>query len=162
MKLGDFGIFVIFTAIYAGGTLGLSPISLLAYQVKIGEIPCAFVSLFGIPAVFGLTLGQFIANLGFEASPIAMFSPAVSFVGLVVIYFARKTSTLAGCIAYIVITTMWLSYLLPIVNGTPPVIAAYSAFAGQFIAVMIGYAAYQFALKKIIPKINSESTQVPH
>ena len=113
MKLGDFGTFVIFTAIYAAGTLGLPKISLMAYQVKIGEIPSAFVALFGMPAVFGLTLGQFIANLGVEASPIAMVSPAISFIGLLTIYYARKKSTLAGCIAYIIITSLWLSFICP-------------------------------------------------
>jgi len=49
---------------------------------KIGEIPTAFVAFFGMPAVFGLTLGQFIADLGLESSPLVMITPAVSFLGL--------------------------------------------------------------------------------
>ena len=142
LKLGDFGIFVIFSAIYAAGTLGLPRISLLAYQVKVGEIPSAFAAIFGMPAVFGLTLGQFIANLGAEASPIAMLSPVFSFVGLLVIYYSRKFSTLAGCIAYIVITSVWLSFMLPMVSKAPSSVASYSAFVGQIIAVMIGYAVF--------------------
>lgn len=145
LKLADFGTFVIFAAVYAAGTLGLPQISLLAYQVKIGEIPTAFVSIFGLPAVFGLTLGQFIANLGVEASPLAMLSPAFSFLGLLVVYYARKTSTLAGCIAYIAITSAWLTFLLPTISGTSTTSAAFSAFAGQFIAVIIGYFAYLLA-----------------
>ena len=80
LKLEDFGTFVIFTAIYAAGTLGLPKIPLLAYQIKIGEMPSAFVAIFGMPAVLGLTLGQFIANLGVEASPIASLSPLFSFI----------------------------------------------------------------------------------
>jgi uncharacterized membrane protein len=151
LKLGDFGTFVIFAAIYAAGTLGLPKLSLMAYQVKIGEIPSAFVALFGMPAVFGLTLGQFIANLGVEASPVAMISPAVSFVGLLTIYHARKKSTLAGCGAYIVITSLWLSYMLPVVNRTPATAAAYSAFTGQFVAVIIGYLVYLFVVRVIAP-----------
>ena len=152
MKLEDFGTFVIFTAIYAASTLGLPRLIFLAYHIEIGVIPTAFVAIFGIPAVFGLTLGQFIANIGFEASPIVMVSPAISFVGLLVVYYARKFSTLAGCVAYIIITSLWLSYILPIVNGTPPDVAAYSAFAGQSIAVIIGYFAYLLAVRKIVPK----------
>ncbi|MGA3297608.1 MAG: QueT transporter family protein [Candidatus Bathyarchaeia archaeon] len=156
MKLGDFGTFVIFAAIYTGGSLGFIselPLSLFAYHVKIGEIPTAFVALFGMPAVFGLTLGQFIANLGLESSPLAMITPAVSFIGLLVVYYARKTSTLAGCIAYIAITSLWLSFMLPAVNGTPVVVAAYSAFAGQFVAVIIGYLAYKLVVKRILPQM---------
>ncbi|MGA3109584.1 MAG: QueT transporter family protein [Candidatus Bathyarchaeia archaeon] len=147
MKLEDFGTFVIFTALYAAGTLGLPKFSLLAYQVKVGEIPTAFVAIFGFPAVLGLTLGQFIANLGVEASPIAMISPVASFVGLLIVYRLRKVSTLAGCIAYIILTSAWLTYLLPITSGVTTGDAAYSAFLGQGIAVMIGYVAYLAANK---------------
>ena len=143
MKLGDFGTFVIFAAIYAAGSLGLPTISLLAYQVKIGEMASPFVALFGMPAVLGLTLGQFIANVGFEAKPISMLSPIFSFIGLLAIYYMRKRSTLAGSLAYIIITGLWLSLTLPIANpGLSSSLATLSAFAGQFIAVMIGYAAY--------------------
>ncbi len=158
MKLADFGTFVIFTAVYAAGTLGLPKISLLAYQVKIGEIPSAFVALFGLPAVLGLTLGQFIANLGVEATPIAMLSPIFSFVGLLIIYYSRKSSTLAGCIAYIVITTLWLTFLLPTVSRVSPTVAAYSAFIGQFIAVIIGYLGYVLAVKTMLPQRPNQSS----
>jgi len=152
VKLEDFGTFVIFTAIYAASTLGLPKVLFLAYHIEIGVIPTAFVAIFGIPAVFGLTLGQFIAGIGFEVSPIAMLSPTISFVGLLIVYFARKSSTLAGCVGYIVITSLWLTYMLPIVSGTPVSVAAYSAFAGQSIAVIIGYLGYLFAVRKILPK----------
>lgn len=152
MKLEDFGTFVIFTAIYAAGTLGLPKFTLLAYQVKVGEIPAAFVAIFGYPAVLGLALGQFIANLGVEASPIAMLSSVISLAGLLVIYYARKHSTLAGCIAYVAITSLWLTYLLPITTGISTDEAAYSAFLGQFIAVMIGYVAYRLATASRTPR----------
>ena len=145
MKLEDFGPFVIFTALYAAGTLGLPQVHLFAYQVRVGEIPSAFVAFFGYPAVLGLTLGQFIANLGFEASPVAMLSPVVSFVGLLVIYRLRKASVLAGCIAYIILTAAWLTYLLPVTSGTSTALAASSAFLGQTIAVLIGYGGYTVA-----------------
>jgi len=147
LKLEDFGRFVIFTALYAAGTLGFPKVSLLAYQVKVGEIPTAFVAIFGYPAVLGLTLGQFIANLGVEASPIAMLSPIVSFVGLMIIYRLRTVSVLGGSLAYIILTTAWLTYLLPITSGISTSEAATSAFLGQVIAVMIGYVGYLAATK---------------
>ncbi len=158
MKLGDFGTFVIYTALYAAGTLGLPKVPLLAYQIKIGEIPSAFVAIFGLPAVVGLTLGQFIANLGVEASPIAMISPVASFVGLLVIFYARKASTLLGCIAYVVITSLWLTFLLPITSGISTTEAAYSAFVDQFIAVMIGYVAYLLVTRTMLPQSSKTDT----
>ena len=157
MKLQDFGTFVIFTAIYAAGTLGLPKIPLLAYQVKVGEMPSAFVAIFGMPAVFGLTLGQFIANLGVEASPIATLSPLFSFIGLLIIYYARRFSTLVGCLAYIAITSLWLTYLLPILSGISTTEAAYSGFACQSIAVFIGYVGYVFAKRSMVTPSPSAS-----
>jgi uncharacterized membrane protein len=148
LKLEDFGTFVIFAAVYAAGTLGLPQISFMAYQLRIGEMASPFVAIFGLPAIFGLTLGQFIANLGLQVQPIAMLSPAISFLGLLAIYYAHKRSTLAGCIAYIAITGAWLSFTLPILNPeTSSSLATQSAFAGQFVAVMIGYGAYLLATK---------------
>ena len=155
MKLGDFGIFVIFAALYAAGTLGLPKFALLAYQVKVGEIPTAFVTIFGYPAVLGLTLGQFIANLGFEASPIAMLTPVISLIGLVIIRYSRKFSTLAGCITYIIITSLWLSFLLPLQSNVSSSEALYSAFAGQFIAVIIGYVGYVIVKRTVLGKLQS-------
>jgi len=160
LKLEDFGPFVIFTALYAAGTLGLPEIHLFAYQVKFGEIPSAFVAIFGYPAVLGLTLGQFIANLGVEASPVAMLSPVVSFIGLLVIYRLRKVSVLAGCIAYIILTSAWLSYLLPVTSGVSSTVAAYSAFMGQTIAVMIGYGGYLVA-NRIRASVGSTADSQP-
>jgi uncharacterized membrane protein len=163
LKLGDFGVFVIFAAIYAAGTLGLPKLALLAYQVKVGEIPTAFVAIFGMPAVLGLTLGQFIANLGVEASPITSLTPIFSFVGLLVIYYTRKFSTLAGCIAYILITSAWLTFLLPTVSQVPQPTVAYSVLAGQFIAVIIGYLGYLLVRKTILNKqkpVNEQTVTV--
>ena len=159
MKLEDFGTFVIFAAIYAASTLGLPRFIFLAYHVELGVIPTAFVAIFGMPAVFGLALGQFIATLGFEVSPILMISPAISFIGLLIVYYARKFSTLGGCIGYIIITSLWLSYVLPIVNGTSTVVAIYSAFSGQSIAVIIGYLAYLIARRTVSSKKMENASQ---
>ncbi len=156
MKLEDFGTFVIFTAIYAAGSLGLPKLHVLAYQITVGEMAAPFVAIFGVPAVFGLTLGQFIANLGFEVPPLAMLSPAVSFVGLLVIYYLRRVNALAGCMIYIVLTSLWITYLLPQILVISTSAAAVSAFLEQFIAVMVGYVGYLIA-KSTMAKPNAPS-----
>ena len=158
MKLEDFGTFVIFTAIYAAGSLGLPKLHLLAYQLTVGEMAAPFVAIFGMPAVFGLTLGQFIANLGFEVAPVAMLSPAVSFVGLILIYYLRKSSTLGGCIIYILLTSLWITYLLPQISNVSTSYAAQSAFLEQTLAVMIGYVGYFIAKRSMAnPDVQSKS-----
>jgi uncharacterized membrane protein len=158
LKLEDFGTFVIFTAVYAAGSLGLPKLHLLAYQLTVGEMAAPFVAIFGMPAVFGLTLGQFIANLGFEVAPVAMLSPAVSFVGLVIIYYLRKTSALGGCIVYILLTSLWITFLLPQISNVSTSYAAESAFLEQTLAVMIGYVGYLIAKRTMAnPNVTSKS-----
>jgi len=62
-----------------------------------------------------LTVPQYYEQpLGLQAKPISMLSPIFSFVGLLAIYYMRKRSTLAGSLAYIIITGLWLSLTLPI------------------------------------------------
>lgn len=156
MKLADFGPFVIFTALYAAGSLGLPEIPLLAYQVKVAEIPTAFVAIFGLPAVFGLVLGQFIANIGFQASSIEMMSPLVALIGLAAVYYLRKSSVLGGIVLYVIMTSTWVAYELmtvpPKVSGD---LAILSAFSGQVIAVGIGYVGYKIATSLMRLRIGS-------
>jgi hypothetical protein len=96
-----------------------------------------------------------------EAKPIAMISPIISFVGLLIIYNMRKLSTLAGCPVYIVITGIWLSLTLPILN--PEVsgsLTALSTFAGQFIPVMVGYFGYLLARRTTTSSTQASPQQV--
>ncbi|MGA8856689.1 MAG: hypothetical protein WB643_05925, partial [Candidatus Bathyarchaeia archaeon] len=84
-------------------------------------------------------------------------SPLFSFIGLLTIYYARKFSTLAGCIAYVTITSLWLTFLLPMNSGISMTEAGYSAFIDQFIAVIIGYCAYVLVRKTMFPKAQAAS-----
>jgi uncharacterized membrane protein len=143
LKLADFGPLVIFTALYAAGSLGLPEIGLLAYQVKVAEMPTAFVAIFGLPAVAGLTLGQFIANLGFGVRPVEMLSPVFALFGLLIVYYLRKSSVLGGLIVYVIMTASWVSYDLIAVKHVESGLAVQSAFTGQLVAVLVGYLGYK-------------------
>jgi hypothetical protein len=50
----------------------------------------------------------------------------------------------------VVITSLWLTYLLPITSGISTTEAGYSAFIDQFIAVIIGYCTYVLAAKTML------------
>ncbi len=143
LKMGEFGVFVVFTALYAAGTLGLPEIPLLQYRIKPGEMPSPFVAIFGYPAILGLALGHFIAGLGAHSGPVDVLSPAIGLVGLVIIYRLGRQRVLAGSIAYVIITSLWISYVLIVSLRIPQAAAFSSAFSGQFIAVMIGYVFYR-------------------
>jgi uncharacterized membrane protein len=162
MKLGDFGTFVIFTALYAAGSLGLPEITLMAYQVRVAEMPTAFVAIFGLPAVFGLVLGQFIANLGFHVAPLQMLSPLIALSGLGIVYYLRKSSVLGGLVAYVLLTSAWVSYVLITIYDVAGDAAVMSALAGQIVAVGVGYVGYRVATAAVPHSQKPPTTGFPH
>jgi uncharacterized membrane protein len=53
----------VFAALYAVGVVLLAPISFQVFQVRIADALLPLSILFGWPAILGLTLGAFVANL---------------------------------------------------------------------------------------------------
>jgi len=148
MKSIYFGVFVIFAAIYAAGTLGLGRLEFLGFDVKPGEVGSPLVGVFGPPAVLGLVFGQLIANTTSPLGPIDLVSPAISFVGLLIIMWSRKFSVLAGSVAYVLLTASWTGYMLTVAKGLSANAALVSALGSQTIAILVGYALYQ-VLKRL-------------
>lgn len=149
IKTADFGVFVIFTAIYAAGTMGLPDLNFQSFQIRPGEAFTPFVAIFGGPAAGGLILGQLIASTTSKLGPMEMISPIFALIGLLFIIYLRKLSALAGNIAYIMITSLWFAYLIVETTNTVFIAALQSTVICQTIAIMIGYIAYQIAGRTI-------------
>ena len=145
-----FGIFVIFAAVYAAGTLGIGRPEIAGVAVKVGEIAVPLVGLFGMPAVVGLVFGQFVANSASPLGPMDMLSPLVSLAGLLVIWRLRPGLVIAGSLIYVGITSPWLAYLLANARETPYGEVLTPAFASQLAAVVIGYVIYE-VLRRLGP-----------
>lgn len=145
LRTTDFGIFVIFAALYAAGTLGtertIGDIRILFYKVKPGEVASPLVAVFGVPSIMGLAVGQFIANMASELGPIDLYTPGISLAGLALIRYATRIPLIIRCLLYVAITSPWLAFLLWSRHGVPPMDSALSALLGQLIAVAIGYGA---------------------
>ncbi len=149
IKTEDFGVFVIFTAIYAAGTLGMPDLDFQLFQIRPGEIFTPFVAIFGGPAAVGLALGQLIASTTSKLGPMEMISPIFALIGFAFILYLRKLSALAGNIAYIMITSLWFAYLIVETTNTVFIATLQSTMICQTIAIIIGYIAYQIAGKTI-------------
>ena len=144
-----FGIFVIFAAVYAAGTLGLGRPEIAGVAVKVGEIAVPLVGLFGMPAVIGLVFGQFVANSASPLGPMDMLSPLVSLVGLLILWRFKRL-VIAGSLVYVAVTTPWLAYLLANARGVGLGEVLGPAFASQLAAILIGYVIYE-ALRRLAP-----------
>ena len=180
LSTGSFGIFVITAAISAAGTLGLPDLSLSAFipaelfgslsgeppeaeqyqrllNVVPGVIPSPFVAIFGLPAILGLSLGQFVASTTSPLGPISLYSPIVTLVGLFFIYLLRKRSVIVGALVFTALTTLWISSAEFLVFGTRIASTFPLAFLAQLAAIMIGYIAYLLAKSANIFRTETKS-----
>ncbi len=133
------GIYAALTLL--GGELSFGPINLRFSNALIGLVP-----IFGWPAVYGIALGVFIGNiLGPNLGPLDIFlSPLFSFLGLVAVHKLRKQSVLLGFLAYSVILSIWVNYLLSLFLTRSYFPWFYFTFTGITAVVMIlSYAIYK-------------------
>ncbi|MDW8063816.1 MAG: QueT transporter family protein [Candidatus Caldarchaeum sp.] len=144
-----FGVFVIFAAIYAAGTLALGNLPVGDIQVKTGEIVTPLAALFGFASVVGLVFGQFIANMASPLGPLDLITPGIAFVALLILRKLADKSIFLGVAAYYVITAVWIAFLTSTVTGRGN--AFVNAFISQGIALAIGTAIY-LAVKPRMPK----------
>jgi uncharacterized membrane protein len=154
-----FGIFVIFAAIYAAGTLALGRLPIGDIQVKPGEIATPLAAIFGMASVVGLVFGQFVANMASPLGPLDLITPAIAFAALLTLLYLRRIHILVGVGAYYIITSSWFAILTSSVTGRGD--AFFTAFASQGIALAAGTAVY-YVVKSRMPGQKMEAPAVEH
>ena len=132
----------IFAALYAIGVVFLAPFSYGLIQVRIADALLPLSIVFGMPAVIGLSLGTFIANI---LNPTGNLGPIDIFGGTVTNFIAtfvawkicgsNKVPFIVGIGCQIVIVSVivgtYLSYLL----GSTLIAGIGYLFIGTFLAV---------------------------
>lgn len=124
-----------------GGELSFGPVNLRFSNALIGLIP-----ILGWPAVFGISLGVFLANiLGPNLGPLDIFlSPIFSLIGLVAIQTLKKRSVLLGFLVYSVILSVWINYLLSLFLTRSYFPWFYFTLAGiSTIVMLLSYTVYK-------------------
>jgi uncharacterized membrane protein len=130
----------VFAALYAVGVVVLAPISFQVFQVRVADALLPLSMLFGWPAILGLALGAFVANLFGGLGPVDMIGGALA--NLLAGYVARRITLnrgrrwvpLAVCLQVVVVTVIvgtYLSYLF----GIPLQIAWIGVMLGSIVAI---------------------------
>jgi len=144
----------VFAALYSVGVVSLVPISFyLPFQVRVADALLPLAILFGWPAVLGLSLGAFVANIFGGLGPVDMIGGALAnfiatFVAWRFVHAKRGRWMLVGVGFEILVVTFvvgtYLSYLLnwPLIAGWTDI------FSGSFIAIGILGSLLLFALSK--------------
>lgn len=141
----------VFAAIYSIGVVFLAPISFQVFQVRVADALLPLAMLFGWPAVLGLSLGAFVANIFGGLGPIDMVGGSVA--NFIATFVAWRIATsrgrrwaLVGVALEIVIVTLvvgtYLSYLLAI----PLEISWLGIFLGSLTAIGVLGSILFFAL----------------
>ena len=113
----------VFAALYALGVIFLAPISFQIFQVRIADALLPLAMIFGWPAVVGLSLGAFVANIFGGLGPIDMFGGALAnFIATLtawrIVKAAGRRWVLVGSAVEILVVTVivgtYLSFLLAI------------------------------------------------
>ncbi|RLE63636.1 MAG: hypothetical protein DRN53_01885, partial [Thermoprotei archaeon] len=122
-------------------------------QVRVANALIGLVPIIGIPAVYGLTLGVFLANLTSPLGWIDLLSSIFTFIGLIIVYKLRNVSVILGLTIYSLILGVWVSFMLWYVLGLPYILMLFYVTVGIWIATtVLGYALYQ-AVKRIIVRL---------
>jgi uncharacterized membrane protein len=136
----------VLAAAYAALVQVLHPISFLAIQVRVANALIGFVPLLGMPAVYGITIGVFLANLTSPLGPIDWFSFIPTFIGLMAVYKLRDVSVLAGLLIYSIILGAWVAFMLWYVLNLPYLLAfAYVTIGVAIATAGLGYVVYRAA-----------------
>ena len=143
----------VFAAVYAVGVVVLAQISFLPFQVRVADALLPLAMVFGWPAVVGLSIGAFVANVFGGLGPIDMFGGAMAnFIATFAAWrIARNRSKswgLVGVIVEILVVTLivgsYLSYLFAI-----PLEAGWAeVMLGSIIAIGILGSILYFAVKE--------------
>jgi len=113
----------VFAALYSVGVVFLAPISFQVFQVRVADALLPLAMLFGWPAVVGLSLGAFVANVFGGLGPVDMVGGALAnFIGTLAAWTLvrgrGKRWIPVGILFEILTVTMivgtYLSYLLAI------------------------------------------------
>jgi uncharacterized membrane protein len=129
-----------FAALYTVGVLVLAPISFQVFQVRVADALLPLAIFFGWPAILGLSLGAFVANIFGGLGPVDIVGGSIA--NLIAGYVAWRVAAGGGMwrmlvaigLQILIVTAIvgtYLSYILALPLG----IAWFGVLLGSIVAV---------------------------
>ncbi|MEM2627941.1 MAG: QueT transporter family protein [Ignisphaera sp.] len=132
--------------LYAALVTLLAPISFYAFQIRIADalLLLPFLNFFGLPTVFGLTVGCAIANIlsPFGLIDIVFGSLANLLASLVAWAMGRKSKSilaliLASVVEVLIVTFVIGYFVLHLVGGLDLVVAFVGVLVGSIVSICV-------------------------
>jgi uncharacterized membrane protein len=144
IKSRDLAIAAMIAALYSVLVYVFNPISFQMIQIRIANSLMGLVPILGVPAIIGIVIGVFIANLASPLGFIDLLSVAPTLIGLTIIYRLRGYSVMLGLVVYSIILGSWVSFMLWYVFKIPYIECFIYVTAGITIATAgLGYLVYR-------------------
>ncbi|MCQ5337506.1 MAG: QueT transporter family protein [Candidatus Methanomethylicia archaeon] len=141
MKSKDIAITAIFTTLYALGVVLLAPISFGIFQIRIADALLPLVMIYGLPVVFGTSLGCIIANFYGGLGPIDIIGGSIAnFLACIIAYVIGRNSRIRrfiGCLLETIIITFIVGSYLSLIFNVPIEVSFLGIFIGSFISIDI-------------------------
>lgn len=147
MRTRDLAVAVLLAALYAGGVIALPGLSFEVAQVRFSDALLPLSMVFGMPAVVGVTVGTFIANIFSPFGVVDLFGGTLT--NLVATYLAWKMARnfnfrgrwlFAAFIQVLLITFIVGTYIQAFVNipATPLLGFMVPGIVFSWLGVLIG------------------------
>ena len=143
----------VFAAVYAVGVVALAQISFLPFQARVADALLPLAMVFGWPAVVGLSIGAFVANVFGGLGPIDMFGGAIAnflatFLAWRIARNRAKRWGLVGVIVEIVVVSLVVGSYLRYLFAIPLLVGWAEVGIGSVIAIGILGSVLYFAAKE--------------
>jgi uncharacterized membrane protein len=136
----ELSLISLFAAIYAAAVIVLAPISYGAIQVRVADALIPLSIVFGLPVVYGVTIGNIVANLYGGLGPIdVLLGTLANLLASYAAFRLRKRPALSCLAATLIVSFIVGGYLWLLVN-VPLEFSLLSVSVGSFISIMmLGY-----------------------
>ena len=161
MNTKEISLVAIIAALYAAMVIVLAPISFGPVQLRLADVLIPLSALFGLPAIYGVTIGALVANTYWFMSPIdVVFGSLANLVASYIIYKYKDNLVPASAVASVVIGVivggyLWMFFPPPSILGLQ-----LPAWLGMVISVSLSSLVAVAVLGVALVKILKESSYI--
>ena len=136
----DLALTAVFASLYAAGVVFLAPISFSIYQVRVADALLPLSILFGMPAVFGLSLGCLVANVYGGLGVIDVVGGTIAnFVACTLAWYVGRGGNIIhrflGCLVETAVVTLIVGGYLWLIFDVPVELGLLGIFIGSLVAI---------------------------
>jgi uncharacterized membrane protein len=129
-----------FAALYAVAVIVLAPISYSVVQVRLADALIPLSIVYGLPVVYGVTLGNIVANLYGGYGPVDVMFGTLANLLASYLAFRLRARPFLGCFTATLIVSFIVGGYLSILLNLPIVTTLLGLFVGSFVSIAIlGY-----------------------